>query len=138
MNPFGVKFLGPLPPQKLIMFERVIYPMVGWIVGQKRFTPNWEVEKVLYIPLRKLLVPSNYACYRLNIQSRHATEENSIIKDFPCFLYEHNDSVEKLWGATFRITMVFLEIVFGFKPPDIESLPVIHGALDENYLTGNG
>ena len=138
LNPFGVKFLGPLPPQKLIMFQRVIYPMVGWIVGQKRFTPNWEVEKVLYIPLRKLLVPSNYACYRLNIKSRPESEENSIIKDFPCFLYEHNDSVEKLWGATFRITMVFLEIVFGFKPPDIESLPVVHGTLDENYLTGNG
>ncbi len=120
------------------MFERVIYPMVGWIVRQKRFTPNWEVEKVLYIPLKKLLLPSNYACYRLTIQSRHATEENPIIKDFPCFLYKHNDSVENLWGATFRITMVFLEIVFGFKPPDIETLPVVHGALDENYLTGNG
>ncbi|NNL41743.1 MAG: CoA pyrophosphatase [Desulfobacterales bacterium] len=138
LNPFGVKFLGPLPPQKLIMFERVIYPMVGWIAGQKRFTPNWEVEKVLYIPLRKLLLPAKYVCYRLTIQSRHTTEENPIIKDFPCFLYEHSDRAEKLWGATFRITMLFLEIVFGFKPPDIESLPVVRGALDEKYLTGNG
>jgi len=34
--------------------------------------------------------------------------------------------------------MVFLEIVFGFNPPDIDSLPVVHGTLDENYLTGNG
>jgi hypothetical protein len=138
LNPFGVKFLGPLPPQKLIMFDRVIYPMVCWIVRQKRFTPNWEVEKVLYIPLSKLLMPANYACYRLNIRSRHQTEENPIIKDFPCFLYEQNGKVEKLWGATFRITMLFLEIVFGFKPPDIESLSVVHGTLDENYLSGNG
>jgi hypothetical protein len=34
--------------------------------------------------------------------------------------------------------MVFLEIVFGFKPPAIESLPVVYGSLSENYLTGNG
>jgi hypothetical protein len=138
LNPFRVKFLGPLPPQQLVMFERVIYPMVCWISGQKRFSPNWEVEEVVYIPLKNLLMHSNYARYRLNIKTQHGNEKNSIVKDFPCFLHEHNDGVEKLWGATFRITMVFLEIVFGFKPPDIESLPIVHGTLDENYLTGNG
>ncbi|MEA3436387.1 MAG: CoA pyrophosphatase [Thermodesulfobacteriota bacterium] len=137
LNPFRVKFLGPLPPQQLVMFERVIYPMVCWISGQKRFSPNWEVEKVVYIPLKNLLMHSNYVCYRLNIKPNHENEKKSIVKDFPCFLHEHNDSVENLWGATFRITMFFLEIVFGFKPPDIESLPVVHGTLDENYLTGN-
>ena len=138
LNPFGVKFLGPLPPQQLVMFQRVIYPMACWISRQKRFSPNWEVEEVVYIPLKNLLMHSNYARYRLNIKTHHENEKNSIVKDFPCFLHEHNDSVEKLWGATFRITMAFLEIVFGFKPPDIESLPIIHGTLDENYLTGNG
>jgi len=138
LNPFRVKFLGPLPPQQLVMFQRVIYPMVCWISGQKRFSPNWEVEKIVYIPLKNLLMHSNYARYRLNIKTPHENQKNSIVKDFPCFLHEHNDGVEKLWGATFRITMVFLEIVFGFKPPDIESLPMVHGTLDENYLTGNG
>jgi hypothetical protein len=160
LNPFRVKFLGPLPPQKLVMFQRVIYPMVCWISGQKRFSPNWEVEEVVYIPLKDLLmhsnygryrlnikthheneknsIHSNYGRYRLNIKTHHENEKNSIVKDFPCFLHEHDDNVEKLWGATFRITMVFLEVVFGFKPPDIESLPIVHGTLDENYLTGNG
>ncbi|MDY6791042.1 MAG: CoA pyrophosphatase [Thermodesulfobacteriota bacterium] len=138
LNPFGVKFLGPLPPQQLVMFQRVIYPMVGWVSGQKRFSPNWEVEEVVYIPLKNLLMHSNYACYRLNINTHPENEKKSIVKDFPCFLHKDNDRVEKLWGATFRITMVFLEIVFGFKPPDMESLPVVHGTLDENYLTGNG
>jgi len=138
LNPFRVKFLGPLPPQQLVMFERVIYPMVCWISGQKRFSPNWEVEEVVYIPLKNLLVHSNYASYRLNIKTHQENGKSSIVKDFSCFLHEHNDGVEKLWGATFRITMVFLEIVFGFKPPDIESLPIVHGTLDENYLTGNG
>ncbi len=138
LNPFRVKFLGPLPSQQLVMFQRVIYPMVCWISGQKRFSPNWEVEKIVYIPLKNLLMNSNYARYRLNIKTQHGNEKNSIVKDFPCFLHEHNDGVEKLWGATFRITMVFLEIVFGFRPPDMGSLPIVSGSLDKNYLTGNG
>lgn len=138
LNPFGVKFLGPLPPQQLVMFQRVIYPMVGWVLRQKRFSPNWEVDEVLYIPLRNLLMHSNYACYRLNIKPHHEKGKIAMIKDFPCFLHAHDDRIEKLWGATFRITMVFLEIVFGFKPPDIESLPIVRGSLHENYLTGNG
>jgi hypothetical protein len=138
LNPFGVKFLGPLPPQQLVMFERVIYPMACWISGKKRLIPNWEVEKVVYIPLKNLLMHSNYACYRLKIKAHNGNKKNSLIKDFPCFLHGHHGGVEKLWGATFRITMVFLEIVLGFKPPDIKSLPVVHGTLDENYLTGNG
>ena len=29
LNPFGVKFLGPLPPQALVMFRRTIYPLVA-------------------------------------------------------------------------------------------------------------
>ena len=40
LNPLGITFLGPLPPQTLVMFRRVIYPMVGWIGRQRRFFPN--------------------------------------------------------------------------------------------------
>ncbi len=65
MNPVGVSFLGPLPPQQLAMFQRIIYPMVCWVPRQKRFFPNWEVEKLVYIPLRKLLNPDNYALCRM-------------------------------------------------------------------------
>jgi len=138
LNPLGVKFLGPLPLQQLVMFRRVIYPMVCWTGRQKRFSPNWEVEKIVYIPLPNLLNPSNYAHYRLHIGPSQKNGKDLNVKEYPCFLHEHRDEYEVLWGATFRITMVFLEIVFGFKPPDIESLPVVYGSLDENYLTGNG
>ena len=138
LNPLGVKFLGPLPQQQLIMFHRVIYPMVCWINRQKRFSPNWEVEKVVYIPFKDLLNPSLYARYRLNIETSKENEKHPDIRDYPCFIQQSEDSTEVLWGATFRITMVFLEIVFGFTPPDIKSLPVLSGSLDENYLTGNG
>jgi hypothetical protein len=138
LNPLGVKFLGPLPSQKLIMFERVIYPMVCWIDRQKRFSPNWEVEKVVYIPFRNLLNPSLYARYRVKIETSREKEKHPDIRDYPCFTQQSEGRTEVLWGATFRITMVFLEIVFGFKPPDMESLPVVFGSLDKNYLTGNG
>lgn len=136
LNPLLVKFLGPLPPQRLEMFHRVIYPMVGWITGQKRFFPNWEVEKIVYIPLRDLLDTDGYACYRLHMGIRRDNRERGIAQDFPCFLHQNQDEREVLWGATYRIITIFLELVFGFSPPPVETLPVIEGALADNYLTG--
>jgi hypothetical protein len=145
LNPLGVTFLGPLPSQRLQMFDRVIYPMAGWIGRQKRFFSNWEVERIVYIPLQDLLNPDAYGCYRLQMGTRskimslegqnHKTKGNT--KDFPCFLYQKRGDREVLWGATYRITMLFLELVFGFRPPPLETLPVIEGALDDNYLTGS-
>jgi hypothetical protein len=138
LNPFGVNFLGPLPQEQLIMFPRVIYPMVCWISRQKQFFPNWEVEQVVYIPLQNLLNPSHYARYRLRIETSDKDKEKPEVIDYPCFIQKQKDNREVLWGATFRITMAFLEIVLGYKPPDMKSLPVVFGSLDENYLTGNG
>jgi hypothetical protein len=138
LNPLGVRFLGPLPSQQLVMFRKVIYPMVSWIGRQKRFFPNWEVERVVHIPLQNLLNPSHYARYRLHIGMSNKNNSHPSMKDYLCFVHKYPDGHEVLWGATFRITMVFLEIVFGFNPPAIESLPVVYGSLAENYLTGNG
>jgi len=136
LNPLLVKFLGPLPPQSLEMFHRVIYPMAGWINGQKRFLPNWEVEKIIYIPLRDLLNTDGYACYRLQMGTGRNIKGEEMTQDFPCFLHQNRDEKEVLWGATYRITTLFLELVFGFSPPPMETLPVICGSLNENYLTG--
>ena len=130
LNPFGLKFLGPLPPQHLVMFQRVIYPMVIWVTRQKRFYPNWEVEKIVSIPLRDLFNPAQYARYRLRIETPSAAEN---VNTFPCFRYEKDDQTEILWGATFRITMVFLNYVFGFSPPDMDSLSEIRGHLSRAY-----
>lgn len=137
LNPLGVKFLGPLPSQQLVMFRKVIYPMVCWTGRQKRFFPNWEVERVVYIPLKNLLNPSGYARYRLHIESSQENGNDLNTKEYPCFVHEYQGESEVLWGATFRITMVFLETIFGFKPPDMDSLPVVYGSLGENYLTGS-
>ena len=136
LNPLGVRFLGPLPPQGLVMFRRVIYPVVGWINRQKRFFPNWEVEKIVRIPLRNLLNPENYACYRLHFESGKKNEQKEEAQDFPCFLHRNKNEKEVLWGATYRIVMVFLELVFGFKPPDMRSLTAVYGSLDKNYYSG--
>jgi len=130
LNPFGIKFLGPLPPAHLVMFQRVIYPMVIWVTRQKRFYPNWEVEKIVSIPLREFFNPAQYARYRLRIKTPSSAE---YVNTFPCFRYEKDDEAEILWGATFRMTMVFLKIVFGFSPPDFDFLPEIRGRLSRSY-----
>jgi hypothetical protein len=44
--------------------------------------------------------------------------------------------MEVLWGATYRITVGFLENIFDFNPPALKTLPVVEGALDQMYLTG--
>jgi hypothetical protein len=137
LNPFGVSFLGPLPPQSLVMFKRTIYPMVGWINRQKRFFPNWEVAEVVYVPLRDLLNPVYYSRYRLRMGTNPGRGQTESIQDFPCFRLQAQNKQEILWGATYRITLDFLEQVFGFTPPAIATLPVVEGALDESYLTGN-
>ena len=130
LNPFGLKFLGPLPPQKLVMFQRIIYPMVIWISQQKRFYPNWEVEKIVSIPLRDFFNPDQYARYHLRIETSSTGE---YVNTFPCFRYKKENETEILWGATYRIAMVFLKIVFGFSPPDLDSLPEIRGRLSRAY-----
>ncbi|MBN2126532.1 MAG: CoA pyrophosphatase [Deltaproteobacteria bacterium] len=138
LNPLGVRFLGPMPSQNLPMFGRVLYPMVGWIDRQRRFFPNWEVEKVVCIPLRELLDPERYACYRLHFDARPGDPRRGRIQDFPCFRHRGEEGEEILWGVTYRIVMAFLDIVFGFWPPPPEALPVVHGTLDGNYLYGPG
>lgn len=132
LNPLGLTFLGPLPAQSLIMFNRVIYPMVVWVSGQKRFYPNWEVEKLVYIPLRNLLNPAKYARYRLRIENPSAGD---ILNTFPCFRYEKTGAAEILWGATYWITIGFLKRVFDFEPPDMHSRSEIHGHLGSSYLS---
>jgi len=137
LNPFGVRFLGPLPPQPLVMFQRTIYPSVAWIDRQKRFFPNWEVEKVADIPLKDLLNPANYARYRLCLKPGGDAASIKTIRHYPCFRFQLNNELEVLWGATYRIVTLFLDYIFGFKPPGLGEIPIIEGSLDQNYLSGH-
>ncbi len=136
INPFGLTFLGFLPTQRLVMYKSSIHPMAVWISGQKRFRLSSEVERIVRFPLRALLDASNYGCYRIDIPSRIKGKLERESADFPCFVYPVEGRKELLWGATFRIVTQFLEMIFGFKVPEISRLPLILGRLDEHYMTG--
>lgn len=133
INPFGLTFLGPLPTHFLVMYRRSIHPMVAWMSPQRRFRLSPEVERIVRFPLRALLDPRHYACYRIIAPPHFEGRFEGQNADFPSFVYTVDGRVELLWGATFRIVTNFLELIFGFKVPDIERLPLVHGRLDENY-----
>jgi 8-oxo-dGTP pyrophosphatase MutT (NUDIX family) len=136
LNPFRVRFLGPLPQQRLVLFSRLIYPLAAWIPHQPRFKPNWEVERIVYIPLRSLMNPESYIRYRLTMAGSVDSAGPERVREVPGFQWRAAHGPELLWGATFRITMDFLKLVFGFKPPEGDDLPCITGHLGESYLTG--
>ncbi len=136
LNPFGVTFLGPMPVQQLVLFERFIYPLAVWIDRQQRFFPNWEVDKIIRIPLADLLCAQHYG--RIVMSGRVMNREPLKMsqREFPCFIHRDHDQNELLWGATYRITVSFLRAIFDFVPPDPKSLPVIHRRIDRHYLEG--
>ncbi len=137
LNPFGIRFLGPLPSQCLILYRRVIHPMVTWVARQKKFATGWEVERIVYIPLRSLLNPFHYARYRLYVPPNMEWRFRGSTIDFPCFLHTHRGRAELLWGATYRIVTLLLEMAFGFQPPEMTMLPLVPASLDEDYVNGN-
>jgi hypothetical protein len=137
LNPLAIDFLGGLPPEPLIMFRRVIQPLVVWVGRQQRFNPNWEVERVVKISIKDLLNPERYICYRLSMPSPHQAAAVGDHLDFPAFRFATPYGTEILWGATFRITMGFLNTVFGFKPPELEASEVVERDLPPQYMTGS-
>ncbi len=136
LNPFRVRFLGPLPQHRLVLFRRLIYPLAAWVPDPLRLKPNWEVERILGIPLSRLLDPAHYICYRLTMPGSARAAADGQVRRVPAFRIPSSGSPDILWGATYRITMAFLETVFGFSPPAMDSLPVVNGQLGSHYLTG--
>ncbi len=132
LNPLRVRFLGMLAPHRLIMFNRWIYPTVVWVHGQRRFRLNGEVDRIVTISLRHLLDPARYGRYRLTFPPGSRFGEET--REFACHVIGQGENTEILWGATYRITMAFLELVFGFQPPELASLPVYRGSLSKRYL----
>lgn len=136
LNPFGVRFLGPMPVQHLVMFKRSIYPLAGWVNCQRQFFPNWEVEKILRIPVVAFFDADNYARYRISFKADAVGRKAITYRDMPCFVYRHKGQNELLWGATFRIVEHFLKTMFDYVPPMMNTLPLIHRRLDQRYLEG--
>ncbi|RJQ75030.1 MAG: CoA pyrophosphatase [Desulfobacteraceae bacterium] len=138
LNPLRFDFLGLLPQQHLVMFDRVIYPMVGWVSSQQ-LTPNWEVERIVHVPLRELLDRQRYGRFRPMVAGTPVEGNVQPLRydDFPCFMHQDEQGMEMLWGATYRITQSFLSLVFDFSPPDTNHLPLAHRHLDDSYLNGS-
>lgn len=135
--PLALEFLGLLPPQDLVLFSRRIFPLVCRVSWQRRFFPNWEVEKVVPIPLRHLLDANRYARYELAIDIKRPDGPPLEKKRLPCFIHRYREGGREIfWGATLRIALQFLKIVYGFTPPQLESLPAVSGRLTHTYLTG--
>lgn len=138
LNPLGVRFLGPLPAERLVVFKKEIYPFVGWVGRQRRFYPNWEVADLVYLPLEALLDPGNYARlrYRFNTAETHRPKGDA--GEMPCYIHRSaaDSDPEVLWGVTFRITMRFLDLTFGFRPPPMAHLPEVMRDLDDTYANG--
>ncbi len=135
--PLDVRFLGPLPPQRLIMFARTIYPMVGWVQHQKHFRLNGEVEKLVYISIQALLNQENYASFQLTYPSILPPGIDKTRREFPCFVHHQEGATEILWGATYRIVMTFLAQVFDFSPPETSDLPGIDNHLSPDYFNNS-
>jgi 8-oxo-dGTP pyrophosphatase MutT (NUDIX family) len=136
LNPFGLTFLGPLPSQCLILYRRVIHPLAAWVSYQKEFTLSWEVERIVRFPLRALLNPLNYAVYRLNVPPPLEWRFRGTTVDFPCFIYSISGRAELLWGATFKIVTLFLQMIFGFRIPDLKRLPLVPASMGDEYVNG--
>lgn len=136
LNPFFTRFLGPLPSQCLLLFRRVIYPMVAWVSWQRHFITSWEVERIVMLPIRELLKPEHYVRYRLEVPPHMQWRFNGKPDDFPCFRFVQGKHVELLWGVTFRIVTLLLELVFEFTVPKLTSLPVVTGMIDDSYVLG--
>ena len=134
LNPLGVRLLGPLPHQRLRMFQREIYPMVAWIERQQHFFPNWEVEKIVTVPVQQLLTPAHYAACRISFGSGTDRPEARSPEVFPCFRLPDTTEQEILWGATYRMVMNFLELVFEFRPPPMEAMPVVNKQIGSEYI----
>ncbi len=136
LNPFGVRFLGMLPPKQLVIRNRHIFPMVGWIPRQKKFFPNWEVDEIVHIPFRNLLDPEHYVLCDLSLAGDRIIPKTGLPLRHPGYLHQEKDNTLLLWGATYRIVMDFLNLALGFSPPEPETLPLIEWRLDENYFNG--
>jgi len=134
LNPFGLTLLGPLPSQCLVLYRRVIHPLAAWVACQKEFTLSWEVERIVRFPLRALLNPFNYAVYRMNVPPRLEWRFSGTTVDFPCFIYSIDGRAELLWGATFRIVTLFLQMIFGFRIPHLKRLPLVPASLGDEYV----
>ncbi|MEN6318756.1 MAG: CoA pyrophosphatase [Syntrophaceae bacterium] len=136
LSPFNIHFLGPLPTYSLLLFRRIIFPLVGFVKREWQFYPNDEVDSLLEIPLMTFFDEKNYGIYRIQSSSRTNADRQDI-RDFPCLISHNNAGKEEiLWGATFYIILSFLKIVLDFEITGLHAKRIIQRTLEPEYITG--
>lgn len=136
LRPWNVEFLGALPVQQLQNFPTFIFPMVGSIKSAWRPRLNHEVERIVRIPVRSFLDPSNYAVYSQRIPSHLRARLAMDRWELPCLVIEEEGKEEILWGATFRIVYQFVQTVTDLRPESIHPQRRIERDLPLDYFTG--
>ena len=131
LNPFRVRFLGALPVYHLTLFQKSIFPLVGYVTRPWTFTPNREVDGIVEISLSSLFDPSRYGTFTV----RQSPADEPL--QFPCFLHQSPDTPkEVLWGATFFIVMSFLSLIFDFDYTRITPAYETERVLGAHYASG--
>ena len=131
LSPFRTQFLGPLPTRSLAFFKRVIFPVVGFVKNPRHLQPNREAEKIVKIPLSSFYHQDFLGC----LQIENSGQEEKTVQ-YPCLVHQDADGQEEiLWGATFYITLKFLEIVMDYHLPDWTNKRAIVKRLTSDYLS---
>lgn len=137
LHPLRVSLLGTLPCYSLLMFTRTMFPLVGWVRGNPSFRTNWEVEKIVPVPLESLFREENYGLCLVESRMTLPAHPEKRNWEFPCFLCGGKEGEEDiLWGATFYVVMSFLNIVFGFDYTGFRPKRRVRKELRSEYVTG--
>lgn len=132
LYPWDVQFLGPLPAHSLVLIQRTIFPVCGWIKRPRTARPNREVARVIDVPLNFFYDPARFG--RLYLEVPDSLQQKDY---FPCLVLPDGEKNDLLWGATFKIVIGFLHLVMDYELPDLREAPVFRKALDMDYLTGS-
>lgn len=136
LPPWQVEYLGGLRTYRLQSFPNIIFPVAGRVRGKWRARPNWEVEKVLRVPVRSFLNPGNYALYSAHIPASQKDMTGLEWIELPCLVLNFEGEEEILWGATFEIIMDFLQRLIDLPPDIIRPARLIERDLPADYFTG--
>jgi len=136
LNPFRLLFLGPLPSYYLHPFRRTIFPLVGFVKSGHSFRLNYEVERLVDIPVPAFFQQENYGSLTTTSDSGLRPSRNSL-ESLPCLIYRDEEGRENvLWGATFSIIASFFKIVFDFQIPQAQTGFAVNKTLDAHYVSG--